>query len=270
MCRFYVECKNNKWYGFFNHFNSKLVTHAISTRFNGVSKNEFSSLNLALHNGDDLKDVWKNREIFCSGLEIDAKRIVTAQQVHGEQVLCVDESYVGRGAFDYMKAIPDTDGLITNLPDLPLMMFFADCVPILIFDPVKKAIGICHAGWKGTVHKIAQKTVQAMIKSFNSKPEDCLIGIGPSIGACCFEVDDPVYTQFRKEFPTLKCEKVSEKKWKIDLWEANRLQLGDIGVVDKNIICSNVCTKCNSDVFFSYRADAGKTGRIAAIIQLKK
>ncbi|WP_418627109.1 peptidoglycan editing factor PgeF [Anaerosinus sp.] len=269
MCRFYIKCKNNLWYGFFNHFNPNLVTQAISTRFHGVSKAEFSSLNLALHNGDNSKDVWQNREAFCLGLGIDAKKIVTAQQVHGTNVLCVDESYLGRGAFDYEEAIENTDGLITNVPDLPLMMFFADCVPILIFDPIKKAIGICHAGWKGTVHRIAQKTVQAMGSSFNSRPEDCLIGIGPSIGPCCFEVDEPVYTQFKQAFPSLTCKQTSKEKWKINLWEANRLQLKNIGVLDKNIICSNVCTKCNSDVFFSYRADEGKTGRIAAIIQLK-
>lgn len=267
---FYLECgEDNLWYGLFSHFNSELVIHGVSTRFNGVSKNVFDSLNLALHNGDDSKAVCENRVKFCNGLGVDAKKIVTTQQVHGDAILRIDTSYLGRGAIDYEDAIQETDGLITNLPNVPLMMFFADCVPILILDPIKKAIGICHAGWKGTVKKIAQKTVMAMADAFGSNPEDCLIGIGPSIGKCCFEVDEPVYKEFKLAFPTLDCKEISHDKWKIDLWQANRLQLESIGVKPANIEESKICTKCNAELFFSYRADGGKTGRIAAVIQLK-
>lgn len=260
------------WYGRFANFPGTLVTHGISTRFGGKSDGAFAGMNLAMHNGDNPEKVIANRKAYGDALTLSSDDFVTAKQVHGVNVLCVDRAYAGRGAFAYEDAIDDTDALITNIPGLPLMMFFADCVPVLIVDPVKKAIGISHAGWKGTVHKIAQKTIFAMQEKFGTVSRDCLVGIGPSIGSCCYEVGDEVAKQFATAFPAHKQQILLEQKsekWKLDLWESNRIQLEEIGVEPKNIEIAAACTACNSQVFFSYRADHGKTGRIAATICLQ-
>lgn len=260
------------WYGKFSSFPDALVNHGISTRFGGVSDHAFASMNLAMHNGDDIEKVRQNRKLFGQALSLSYDNFVTTKQVHGVNILHVDSKFAGRGAYSYEDAIDDTDALITNTVGLPLMMFFADCVPVLILDPIKKAIGICHAGWKGTVNKIAQKTILSMHDVFGTSPENCIVGIGPSIGSCCYEVGDEVANQFKQAFPQDEkkiLNKINEK-WKLNLWEANRVQLKEIGVKDLNIEIARTCTACNSKVFFSYRADSGKTGRIAAIICLQK
>jgi len=164
------------------------------------------------------------------------------------------------------------DALITNEKKLPLLLFFADCTPILIFDPVHHAIGAAHGGWKGTVQKIAAKTIRAMAEEFGTNPADCLVGIGPAIGACCYEVGANVRDAFTAAFPRQQGAllfPVSADKWKLDLWQANRCQLEEIGVLADKIDMANSCTQCNDNVFFSYRADNGHTGRIGALICLK-
>ena len=164
------------------------------------------------------------------------------------------------------------DALITNEKNLPLLLFFADCTPILIFDPVHQAIGVAHGGWKGTVQKIAAKTIEAMEAEFGTNPADCLVGIGPAIGACCYEVGENVRVAVTATFPQQQdtlLSSVSTDKWKLDLWQANRCQLEDAGVLPDKIDMANSCTQCNADVFFSYRADAGHTGRIGALLCLK-
>ena len=261
--------QNGVWYGLFTEFAARGIKHGVSTRLGGRSVQPFTSLNLGLHTGDDAETVWHNRQAFCQALGLTADKAVTAEQVHGDVVRLVTETDAGRGARHYQEAISGTDALITNVPDLPLMLFFADCVPVLIVDPVAKAIGISHAGWKGTVAKIAQKTVIAMQQSYNTKPANCLVGIGPSIGPCCYEVDEMVISKLRSGFskwnelaaPCADC-------WQLNLWEANRQQLLEIGVQDRNITVSGICTAENTPVFFSHRAENGRTGRIGAGISL--
>lgn len=264
--------KNSLWYGQFSHFPDDFMTHAVSTRFGGMSEGAFQSLNLAMHNGDDPAHVIENRRRFGQALALSADLFVTAQQVHGDAVLRVDTSFAGKGAQSYADAIASTDALITDCENLPLMLFFADCVPVLIVDPVKRAVGVSHAGWKGTVHGIVQKTVRAMHGAFGSKAADCLVGIAPSIGSCCYEVGGEVAARFQEAFPNFYQRILISvgEKYKLDLWAANRIQLEEIGVRSENIVTARACTACNSDVFFSYRADQGKTGRIAAVICLKK
>lgn len=264
--------ENGIWYGQFSHFPTSFMTHAISTRFGGVSQDYFASLNLAMHNGDNINNVQENRHRFAKALVIAEDNVVTTQQVHSDTVLYVDKSFAGRGKYSYNEAIVATDALITDQPNLPLLLFFADCVPVLIVDPVCKVVGVSHAGWKGTVSKIAQKTIYKMQECCKTRPEDCLVGIGPSIGACCYEVGYEVAEQFRQSFPNYYSKLLEEKadKYKLDLWQANRLQLEEIGVKSQNIAVSGICTACNNDVFFSYRADGGKTGRIGAMISLIK
>lgn len=263
--------KKGVWFGKFSNFPEALVTHAISSRFGGVSQAPFDQMNLAMHNGDDIAAVRKNRALFCEAIHLDPRKLVTAEQVHSDQVLVVDQSYAGKGATDYTDAIKATDALITNCVNLPLMLFFADCVPVLIVDPVHRAIGISHAGWKGTVNKIAQKTILSMCENFGTQSQDCFVGIGPSIGPCCYEVNQEVIEQFSINFggDRNKIFKPFADKWKLDLWVANQLQLEEIGVCADKIETCNICTACNAKLFFSYRADCAKTGRIAAVISLK-
>jgi hypothetical protein len=169
----------------------------------------------------------------------------------------------------YQTAIPDTDALITAEQGIPLMLFFADCVPVLIFDPVGKAVAAVHAGWKGTVASIGQKAVLAMQERFGTRPEDCLAAIGPSIGPCCYEVDQPVVEALEQAFPWWEDLIIPRgERWMLDLWEANRRQLEAIGVHKRNIEISGVCTSCNTELFYSHRAEKGKTGRFGAIISL--
>ena len=270
MERFILKYGNNGlWYGAFTHFDKLAIKHGVSSRLGGTSKQPFVSLNLGLHTGDDDQQVITNRQLFCQGVGVLAEDIVTAEQVHTDRVAVVTKDDLGKGAKNYSEALRATDALITNIPDIPLMLFFADCVPVLIVDPVQKAIGIAHAGWKGTVDKIAQKTVLAMQKHYGTDPVHCLAAIAPSIGPCCYEVDDVVINKLKSQFENWQqLLRPHGSKFHLNLWQANRQQLEQIGVQGENIIVSDVCTACNKELFFSYRAEDGCTGRIGAVIVL--
>ena len=269
------QSRQNFWLGRFSTFPEDIVQHAISTKLGGVSKPPFDSLNLALHVGDNPQDVLTNRKRFAASLDLNAEDIVTPNQVHGDRVLRVDESHRGRGALNYDDAIKETDALITNTPDLPLMLCFADCVPVLFVDVDNAAIGIAHAGWKGTMSKIAAKTLMAMTDEFGTDPTECLAGIAPSIGSCCYEVGENVITACKEAFPRHIDKLITNRNGKtyIDLWQANLIQLLEAGMSEENIDIAKECTCCKSAWYFSYRAarTAGKpeTGRIAALISLK-
>lgn len=260
---------NGIWYGQFTHF-PDFITQAVSTRLAGYSQND--DLNLALHTGDNTEHVIQNRRKFCHAIGLSDDMIVTPQQVHGERIVYVTEDDRTRGAWTYADAIADCDALITDRPNVALFLCFADCVPILLVDPVNRAIGLSHAGWKGTAKKIGQKTLLQMQERFGTKPKDCLIGIAPSIGVCCYEVDDYVVGEFRKEYDSLDTfltPSTKEGKYCLDLWQANRLQLEEIDVPSANIVSADICTSCNNKLLFSYRAEHGKTGRIAAVLAIK-
>jgi YfiH family protein len=257
------------WYGSFTHFSRLGIRHGVSSRLGGGSQAAYRELNLGLHVGDDEAVVLENRKLFCQALQVSAGELVTAEQVHKDQIAVVTGADRGKGALCYETALAGTDALITNVAGVPLLLCYADCVPVLIVDPRNRAIGIAHAGWKGTVSKIGQKTVLAMQKQYNTRPEECLIGIGPSIGPCCYAVDERVTEQVRAQFSrgeTLLCS--HNGKQYLDLWQANCMQLTEIGVTSSNIVSSRVCTSCNKNLFFSYRADNGTTGRMGAVIQL--
>ena len=263
---------NNLWLGKFDIFPSDLFVHGISTRHGGVSQGAYDSLNLGLHVEDEKEAVLENRRRFCRMAGAVPERTATCQQVHGDRVMRITAGEAGAGFADYGGAIPDTDALITNEPGVPLMLFFADCTPILLADPVKKAVGLAHGGWKGTVKSIAAKTVAAMVREFGSNPADMLAAIGPSIGSCCYQVGESVASQFREAFPEFAGEILAarqEGSTYLDLQLCNTRQLENAGLKRENIANACTCTACNSRQFFSYRADNGKTGRIAAIIGVK-
>lgn len=261
--------ENNVWYGTFSRLTQLKIKHAVSTRLGGISHFPYSSLNLGLHTGDEQEKVIENRRRFCQAIEVNHHKLVTAEQVHGDHITVVTENDIGKGAIRYHESIQGADALITNIPAIPLMLFFADCVPVLLYDPVKHVIGVSHAGWKGTVAKITQKTVLAMAECYHTKPEDCIACIAPSIGPCCYEVDEIVLNKLQNQFANWESlVTASASHWQLDLWEANRTQLREIGLKEDNLITSGICTACNNQLFFSYRAEQGKTGRIAACISL--
>ena len=186
--------------GHFSSFPEDIAVHGVSCRRGGVSKSPWDSLDLGLHVGDDPADVAENRRRYLAALGLDASQLVTPEQVHGEAIQRVGRSDAGRGALSYADSIAKTDALITDEPGLPLLLCFADCTPILLLDPAHRAVGIAHGGWKGTVRRIAAKTVLRMQREFGTRPENVLAAIGPSIGPCCYEVGPEVERQFQEAF----------------------------------------------------------------------
>lgn len=260
---------NGLWYGTFTHFDKLSIKHGVSSRLGGTSKAPFSSLNLGLHTGDYDEDVIANRQLFCEAIGICFDHVVTAEQLHTDRVVVVTAEHIGKGAKQYSEAIPATDAFVTNVPGIPLLMFFADCVPVLIVDPVCRAVGVVHAGWKGTVEKIVPKAIVAMTANFGTNPQDCLAAIAPAIGPCCYIVDDFVVDKIKKQFEDWEnLVRPHGDKWYFDLWKANCMQLEQIGVPSGNIVVSGVCTACNNELFFSYREENGRTGRMGASIML--
>jgi len=248
-----------------------LVAHGFSTRLGGVSQGAFTSLNLGTHVGDRLEAVMENRRRLCTVLGMNALQIVAAKQVHGDHVHVAAAADCGRGALAYESALEDTDALVTNEPGVPLSTYYADCVPVYFLDPVQRAIGLAHAGWKGTVLQIGRKTLEKMSREFGTKPEDCLVGIAPSIGPCCYEVDERVVEKVKRSFAFWSelVKPQGQGKWRLDLWEANRRQLMEAGVNERNIAVAALCTSCRNGLFFSYRVDGGITGRLGAYLMLK-
>ncbi len=271
MSKFVIKrAANGVWFGLFTHLAHHRLKHGISPRLGGLSAAPYATLNLGLKSGDDPDKVRLNRDLFCQAVGVDFTRALTCQQVHGDHIHLASASDAGRGARNHSAAIPATDAIITDQPGLPLMLFFADCVPVLIYDPVRRAIGLSHAGWKGTVARVAAKTVRAMGEHYGTQPADCLVGIGPSIGPCCYEVDAPVLEALQASFPDTWRDLVVPRgdKWLLDLWHTNRHQLEEIGVPGSHIDISGVCTAENTELFYSHRAENGVTGRHGAIICL--
>ena len=268
MEKFIITQKNNIWYGMFPALTEAGFVNACSCRLHGESDIVEGTLNLALHVDDDVEKVLRNRKAFAKAIGVDANRFTTCQQVHGSKVVQVTKELVGSGAKDFTNTIADTDALITNLPDVPLMLFYADCVPVLLADLETGAIGLAHAGWRGTVANIGVKTLAAMGEAFGTKPENILAAIGPSIGACCYEVDDFVRDQASgyEEFFAPK----GGGKYQLDLWGMNAKQLQEAGVPAENITVAGICTNDNVELFCSYRAEQGKTGRMGVCLCARK
>jgi conserved hypothetical protein, YfiH family len=252
------------WLGEFTALTEAGFSNGCSCRLHGASSIVPDGFNLALHVGDEAELVNANRRQFAAAVGVDAARFTTCAQVHGSKVVCVTEGLIGSGAVDFADTIADTDALITDLQNVPLLLFYADCVPVLLADTETGAVGLAHAGWRGSVEEIALKTVQMMCRHYGCNPEKMLAAIGPSIGSCCYEVDDKVLTagaKYRECF-TLK----PNGKYQLDLWLMNRLQLEAAGLERGNIHCAATCTCDNRELFFSYRAELGKTGRMGVSI----
>jgi len=245
------------------------VLHAVTTRQGGGSLPPFDSLNLGLHVGDDPERVIGNYELLSAALAFRLDTLVACKQVHGDRVIEVREGDERRLSF--LQCREEGDALVTSVPGLVLMVRIADCLPVMFFDPLRKVAGIAHAGWRGTVKEIAAKTVEVIMSRYNSDPARILVGIGPGIGPCCYEVDERVSSLFTKSFSSGE-QLITERNGKqyLDLWEANRKQLLEAGIRAENIEVAGLCTSCQNQLLFSHRKDKGKTGRFGALIGIKE
>ncbi|MCE6992719.1 peptidoglycan editing factor PgeF [Dyadobacter sp. CY323] len=230
---------------------------AESTRHGGVSTGPFTSLNLGGSTQDSTENVLENNHRFFHALNVPFEQVAKSHQVHGEEILNVSEA----GRYD------GYDALITNQPDIQLAVTVADCTPILIFDPVQRAVAAIHAGWRGTVSEIVFKTVGRMVEVFGTNASDCLAYVGTCIDECSFEVGEDVAQHFQSDYKRWDDVKA---KFFVDLKAANRDQLLRAGLKAGNIEISMYSTVLNNDDYFSYRHEKGLTGRMLATIGTRK
>ncbi len=243
-----------------------LVQHGFSTRLGGVSQGVWASMNISVTRGDDPQAVAENRRRIASAIGVDERKMVYSSQTHTANVVAVTEENLG-------KSLPETDGMITNVPGLCLVTFYADCVPLYFVDPVGKAIGLSHSGWRGTVRKMANVTVRRMQEVFGSNPGDIIAAVGPSICQDCYEVDLDVIRQFQENYMEEDWESLYYRKengkYQLNLWKANELNLLEAGIQKKNMAITNVCTCCNPEVMFSHRVMGTDRGNLSALLALK-
>uniref|UniRef100_UPI003FEFE422 peptidoglycan editing factor PgeF n=1 Tax=Roseburia sp. TaxID=2049040 RepID=UPI003FEFE422 len=249
-----------------------VVEHCFTTRLGGVSEGIYTSMNLSFTRGDKEEAVQENygRIAQCMGASKDA--FVCSDQTHTTNIKKATKEDAGCGV-TRPKTYQDVDGLITNVPGLVLSTFFADCVPLYFVDPVHRAIGMSHSGWRGTVGRMGRATILAMGQEYGTKPEDLICAIGPSICKDCYEVSEDVAEAFAAEFKGQE-EKILEAKgngkYQLDLWKANEIVLLEAGVKKSHLAVTNLCTCCNPELLFSHRASHGKRGNLGAFLRLKE
>lgn len=249
------------------------VLHGFSSRQGGVSKPPFGTLNLGMSVGDDPAAVQENRHRFFGTFGIDPDRVVRARQVHGDGILRVDEALEGQPGFPRCLVEEGTgyDALITRLAGRALVVSTADCLPILIHDPVRGAVAAVHAGWRGTARGVAGKALLAMRTFYGTDPADCRAAIGPGIRGCCFEVDGPVMEAMAGALPDWEAHATPSRPGhcRLDLGKINRAILERAGVPGDQVEVMELCTACRSELFFSHRAEKGRTGRMMNFILLE-
>ena len=248
--------------GFYRNCAWQGLRHGIFTRCGGVSSGAFSSLNLGASIGDDIEAVRENHARMYAAAEVNPARATSCWLVHSRDVIVVNEAQCGR-------QLPKADALITNLPDTPLVMRYADCVPLIAFDPLKRAIGLAHAGWRGTVMGMAAQLILALQRAFRSYPGDIEVLIGPAISQRNYQVGEEVAAQAAAYFGDsagVICRDPRDGTAYMDLQRANRLDLARQGVEKATVV--DICTHDNSGEFFSHRAEKGKTGRFGVVVSL--
>lgn len=244
-------------------FDQIILPHGIFTRLGGISQAPWGSLNVGKTVGDDPNAIEENYRRVFSALELDGDKACSVWQVHSADTIIVDKPHPER------SWIEKADGMVTDKPNVPLVMRFADCVPIVFHDPVRQVIGMAHAGWRGTVQGAASSVVKMMVEQFQSNPADIIAGIGPSIGPDRYQVGDEVVQAVQDYYGTLDgliTYSADDNTPYLNLWAANTLDLQRAGV--QQIEVAGICTASNTDEFFSHRAENGKTGRFVAVISL--
>lgn len=244
------------------------INHAFSTRLGGVSEGEFTSMNMAFNRGDNPESVTENYKRICKSAGFDFESLTASAQDHNTFVRAVTSENKGVGIYK-PRDLHSVDALITNEKGVTLVTYYADCTPLFFVDIKQKAIGLAHAGWRGTVGRIGEKVVKKMTELYGTNPADIIAAIGPAISVCCYEVDKPCADNFyalsdldssRFVFPK------DNGKYMIDLLETNRQILVAAGVKNENITVSDVCTNCNSELLWSHRATKGKRGTMSAFM----
>ncbi len=249
-----------------------VVKHGFSTRIGGVSKNHLGTMNLSFSRGDDEQAVRENFRRMAAALDVAEDSFVFSQQTHTTNVRKITAEDKGKGLckpLDYQ----DVDGLITNVPGLCLATFYADCVPLFFVDPVHKAIGLSHSGWRGTAGRMGEVTLKKMTQEFGTEPAEVIAAIGPSICQDCYEVSEDVIREFQASFAKKHWNSLYYKKengkYQLNLWRANEIVMLEAGIRKENLAVTNVCTCCNPEELFSHRASNGKRGNLAAFLALK-
>lgn len=239
------------------------ITHCFTTKCGGVSSGLIKGLNLGFRVGDDETSVIENYRLIAKDFGFSYEQITAGRQTHSANIKIITKDDAGKGVgkkSDFM----DVDGLVTNVRDLPIVVYYADCVPLLLVDEHAGVIAAVHSGWRGTVMRIASEAVRVMCESFDAEPKRIKAAIGPSIGPCCFETGSEVACEFDDKFVTAK----NNGKFMVDLWSANKDILSECGLRHENIDVLGLCTICHSDVLYSYRTHKEKTGRMGAFISL--
>ena len=248
------------------------VRHLFSTRLGGVSDGIFASMNLSYTRGDEKAAVDENYRRIAGLLGCEPEDIVCSDQTHTTNIRVVEEKDKGKGIIR-PKDYTDIDGLITNVPGIVLATFYADCVPLFFIDTEKKAVGLSHSGWRGTVGRMGQCTIEAMQKAYGTRPEDVIAAIGPSICQDCYEVSEDVADAFYREFhgpghgEAILLSK-GNGKYQLNLWRANQIVLEEAGVLPEKIQVTDICTCCNPDYIFYHRERQGKRGNLGAFLGL--
>ena len=250
------------------------LIHGFTTRLGGVSTGDCASMNLSFTRGDREEDVRENYKRIGQALGIDMSKAVLSHQVHKTEIFVAGKEDQGRGVDPSQERLFEIDGLMTKEEGIPLVTFFADCVPLLFYDPKKKVIASSHSGWRGPVEKIGAKTVKKMEQEFGCKPEDILAVIGPSICQDCYEVSEDVAKEFERVFTREEYEEMildkKNGKYQLDLWKANEDILLGSGIEKKHLAVTDLCTCCNPEFLFSHRASHGRRGNLSAILCLVK
>ena len=259
------------YFVFRNLEDTGLVRHGFSTRMGGVSQGYLSELNLSFTRGDDPECVRENFARTGRAMGFDPEALVLSCQTHTTNVRLVTKEDRGRG-YTRPAGYTDVDGLITNEPGLVLATFYADCVPLFFVDPVRRAAGLSHSGWKGTVRRMGAVTLRRMQEAFGTEPEHVRAAIGPSICQDCYEVSEEVALAFKKEFWSHADERLIYRKpngrYQLNLWRANEIVLLEAGVAPEHMAVTNICTCCNQKRLFSHRASGEKRGNMGAFLEL--
>lgn len=271
-----IITKNNVSYMTFDSLTRAGVKHAFSTRLGGVSEGVYASMNLGFGRGDSNENVVENFKRMASAIDLSFERMCLSKQTHTSNVRIITEADAGNGI---IRPVPydNVDGLITNVKNLPLVTFYADCVPLYIYDPVHEVIALSHSGWKGTVAKIGKVTIEKMTAEYGSKPSDLLCAIGPSICKSCYEVSEDVAKYFIDAFGKENSDLLlsastfhpdDKTKCMLDLWAACKLVFLEAGVPEENIEITDYCARCNPKLFYSHRIMGASRGSMAAFMSL--
>lgn len=243
-----------------------VVKHGFSTRLGGVSTGNCATMNISTTRGDSPEAVEENRRRIASAIGVKPEDMTYTHQTHTTNVAVVKEE--DRGA-----RFMETDGMVTNVPGICLVTFYADCVPLFFVDPVHRAIGLSHSGWRGTVGRIGKVTVEKMTENYGTDPKDVIAAVGPSICQDCYEVSEDVICRFRENFPE-ECwpdlfYNKGDGKYQLNLWKANEYVFAEAGIRREHTALTNVCTHCNPDILFSHRTTGEKRGNLSAFLALK-